>query len=50
VEAIEKAVNRALSLTDEEILQLRKRNLEYVLQNHTTEVYYQKLKDLLKAA
>jgi glycosyltransferase involved in cell wall biosynthesis len=45
VEAIEKAVNRALSLTDEEISQLRKRNLEYVLQNHTTEVYYQKLKE-----
>jgi hypothetical protein len=45
VEAIEKAVNRALSLTDEEILQLRKRNLEYVLQNHTTDVYYQKLKE-----
>jgi hypothetical protein len=45
VEAIEKAVSKALSLTDEEILQLRKRNLEYVLQNHTTEVYYQKLKE-----
>jgi hypothetical protein len=44
-EALEKAVNKALSLTDEEILQLRKRNLEYVLKNHTTDVYYQKLKE-----
>jgi hypothetical protein len=45
VEAIEKAVNKALSLTDQEILELRKKNLEYVLKNHTTDVYYQKLKE-----
>jgi hypothetical protein len=45
VEAIEKAVNKALSLTEKEILELRKKNLEYVLKNHTTDVYYQKLKE-----
>jgi len=45
VEAIEKAINKALLLSDKEILELRIKNLEYVLKNHTTEVYYKKLKE-----
>jgi glycosyltransferase involved in cell wall biosynthesis len=45
VEAIENAVNKALLLSDKDILELRKKNLEYVLKNHTTEVYYKKLKE-----
>jgi len=32
-------------LSDKEILELRIKNLEYVLKNHTTEVYYRKLKE-----
>jgi hypothetical protein len=32
-------------LSDKDIFELRKKNLEYVLKNHTTEVYYKKLKE-----
>jgi hypothetical protein len=45
VEAIGKAVKKALLLSDKEILELRIKNLEYVLKNHTTKVYYRKLKE-----
>jgi len=45
IEAIERAVNKALLLSDREILELRKKNLAYVLKNHTAEVYYKRLKE-----
>ncbi len=46
VAAIEKAVNKALGLTERDILALQRGNLEYVLKNYTTDVYYQKLKNV----
>ena len=42
--AIENAVDKALQLSDNEILELRRKNLDYVLKNHTQEVYYDRLK------
>ncbi len=43
-EAVEKAVAKCLSLKDDEILNMQRKNLEYVLKYHSQENYYSELK------
>jgi len=44
VEAIKKAVAKCLSLKDDDILDMQRKNLEYVLKYHSQENYYNQLK------
>jgi hypothetical protein len=44
VEEIEKAVNKALSFSEDAIIEMQKANLEYVLENHSQTNYYKELK------
>lgn len=46
--AVDKAIKEALALSDEEILDKRAKNLEYVLSNHSQESYYNLLKKSIK--
>jgi hypothetical protein len=44
VEGVEKALRKAMELTEDKIVELRRRNLEYVLNHHSQENYYKELK------
>ncbi|MBU1152720.1 glycosyltransferase [bacterium] len=47
VKDVEKAIDKALKLTENETLELRKRNLEYVLKYHSQENYYKELENAI---
>jgi len=47
-EAVEEAVNKALSLGEDEIIKMQKENLEYVLKHNSQENYYRELKNAIE--
>jgi glycosyltransferase involved in cell wall biosynthesis len=47
-EAVEEAVNKALSLGEDEIIKMQKENLEYVLKHNSQENYYRELKKAIE--